>query len=249
MNYVNLEIINGVGTIEFFTEQSNALPSDILRKLADTIMIAGEREEIKVVVLKSGGEKAFCAGADFNELMEIKDEKAGEEFFMGFARVILAMKSIPKMIICEVQGKAVGGGVGIAATADFCIATKEASVKLSELSIGIGPFVISLAVERKIGISAFSQLTIDATRFFDAQWCLGKGLFNEVVNQNIVSDRSMELALQLARYHPKAMREMKNIFWVGTENWSELMNKRASICGKLVLSDFTQSFLKKFTSK
>ena len=177
--YVKSETHNGVTTIEFFHPQSNSLPGKILEELAKEIHFAGTHAETKVIVLKSDGEKAFCAGASFDELLQIKTEAEGLQFFSGFAHVINAMRKCPKLIIVRIQGKCVGGGVGLAAAADYAIATEKADIKLSELAIGIGPFVVGPAVERKIGVAAFSALSIDATMWRNSEWAKKKGLFAE----------------------------------------------------------------------
>ena len=168
--YVKLDVENGIGTIEFSHHQSNSLPGNILDELSSTITKAGKDQNIKVIILKSSGERAFCAGASFDELVAIDTPENGKKFFSGFANVINAARKCPKFIIGRVQGKAVGGGVGMASATDYCFATKFASVKLSELAIGIGPFVVGPAVERKVGVSAFSAMTINATNWFDAAW-------------------------------------------------------------------------------
>lgn len=247
MNYVNLTIEQGIGTVEFFTEQSNALPSEILEKLANTITEAGKNDEIKVIVLKSGGNRTFCAGASFDELLSIQNEEEGLKFFMGFANVIQAMRKAPKFIIGRVQGKAVGGGVGIASACDYCFASKYASIKLSELTLGIGPFVISPAVERKIGLPAFSQMSINATEFYSPEWAKSQGLYAEIFeNTDDMDEKVKELASKLATYHPAAMQKMKQVLWQNTDNWDELLLERAAISGKLVLSDFTKNFIQQF---
>lgn len=245
--YVKLKIENNIGTIEFYHPQSNSLPGNILNELAYTIKSAGENNDINVIVLKSGGERAFCAGASFDELIAIKDEKSGKKFFAGFANVINAARKCPKLILGRVQGKAVGGGVGMASATDYCFATKYASVKLSELAIGIGPFVVGPAVERKIGNSAFSSMTINATRWFDAKWAREKGLFSDVFDSTEKMDKEIQvLASTLSNSNPQAMKELKEIMWKGTENWDELLMERAENSGKLVLSDFTKNAIKKF---
>ena len=242
--YVSISIENSIGTIEFFHPQSNSLPSDLLKKISDCITNAAENEEIKVIILKSGGERAFCAGASFDELMKIKDEKSGKEFFSGFANVINAARKCPKFIIGRVQGKAVGGGVGMASATDYCIASKFASIKLSELAIGIGPFVVGPSIERKIGLSAFSQLTINATSWHTAEWAREKGLFSEVHETVHGMDVAItNLAEKLALSNPDSMRGLKEIMWEGTAHWDELLMKRAEISGKRVLSDFTRKTL------
>ena len=177
--YVKITTENSIGTIEFFHPQSNSLPGNILAELANTITKAGKDKNINVIILRSAGERAFCAGASFDELLEIKDAYSGEQFFSGFAYVINAARKCPKFIIGRLQGKAVGGGVGMAAATDYCFASKFASIKLSELAIGIGPFVVGPAIERKIGLSAFSQLAINATNWQTARWAYEKGLFAE----------------------------------------------------------------------
>lgn len=250
MSHVNLDIQDGIGTVEFFTEQSNSLPGEILRKLAETVTSAGTNPEVKVIVLKSGGERAFCAGASFDELIAIEDPVAGNEFFMGFANVINAMRKTPQLIIGRVQGKAVGGGIGLASATDYCFATQYASIKLSELAVGIGPFVVGPAVQRKMGVSAMSQMAINATEFHDAAWAREKGLYAQVYEDAASMDAAVqELAKKLAASNPEAMSNLKQIFWEGTENWDQLLSDRAQISGNLVTSDFTKSFIQKFKSK
>ncbi len=250
MNYVNLNIENGIGTVEFFTEQSNSLPGDILKKLSETITEAGANPEIKVIILKSGGDRTFCAGASFDELIAVDSSERGHEFFMGFANVINAMRKTPKFIIGRLQGKAVGGGIGLASSTDYCFATKFSSIKLSELALGIGPFIVSAPIERKMGLSAMSQMGINAGEFYDPEWCREKGLFNEVFDSTEEMDRAVyEFANKLAAYNPEAMSEMKKVFWQGTDHWDELLSARAKTSGKLVLSEFTRSFIQKFKSK
>ena len=242
--YVNLEIENGIGTIEFFHTQSNSLPSHILSQLAETVTAASDNCEVKVIILRSGGDRAFCAGASFDELMAIKDENQGKQFFSGFADVINAARKCPKFIIGRVQGKSVGGGVGMASATDYCFATKHASIKLSELAIGIGPFVVGPAIERKISISAFSQLTINATEWHSAEWAKEKGLFAEVHETTEKMDASIAtLADKLSSSNPDSMRGLKQVMWEGTDHWDTLLIDRAAMSGKWVLSDFTQATL------
>ena len=242
--YVKLEIKDGIGTIEFFHPQSNSLPSNILQKLADTITEAGNNDEILVVILKSGGDRVFCAGASFDELMDIENEVQGKQFFSGFANVINAARKCPKFIIGRVQGKAVGGGVGMSSATDYCFATQYASIKLSELAIGIGPFVVGPSIERKIGLSAFSQLTINATIWQSAKWAKEKGLFAEVYETAEEMDAVIEsLTEKLASSNPDSMRGLKEVMWEGTDHWDKLLIERAAMSGKWVLSDFTQETL------
>jgi len=245
--YVNITIERGVGTIEFFHPAHNSLPGDILAKLAQTITDAGNNPDIKVIVLKSGGSRTFCAGASFKELININSAEAGKVFFSGFANVINAMRKCPKFIIGRVQGKTVGGGIGVASATDYCMATKYAAIKLSELNIGIGPFVVGPAVERKIGLSAMTQIAIDANSFYDAEWAKDKGLFTKVFEDTETLDEAVKIfAEHLCTYNPEAMKDMKKAFWEGTEHWDTLLVERAVISGKLVLSEFTKETLKRF---
>jgi len=245
--YVKQQIKNGVGYIEFFHPSHNSLPSNVLSELARTIKNAGEDINIKVIVLKSGGDRTFCAGASFEELVVINDEETGKEFFSGFANVINAMRKCPKFIIGRVQGKTVGGGVGLASATDYCMATKFASIKLSELNVGIGPFVVGPAVQRKLGLSAMSQIAIDANSFYSAHWAKEKGLFTQVFDTTDELDEAVTtFAENLCNYNPKAMSEMKTMFWRGTEDWDQLLAQRAKISGRLVLSDFTKNTLRKY---
>lgn len=245
--YVKIKIENEVGYIEFFHPAHNSLPGDLLAKLADTITDAGKNDKIKVIVLKSGKDRTFCAGASFKELININDEATGKVFFSGFANVINAMRKCPKFIIGRIQGKTVGGGVGLAASTDYCMATKFASIKLSELNVGIGPFVVGPAIERKIGLSGMSQIAIDANSFYPSEWAKQKGLFTQVFDTTEALDEGVkEFAENLCTYNTEAMKEMKTIFWKGTEDWDKLLAERAAISGRLVLSEFTKEKLKGF---
>ncbi|WP_456441968.1 enoyl-CoA hydratase/isomerase family protein [Psychroserpens sp.] len=245
--YVNIDIVNEVGYIEFFHPAHNSLPGDVLAKLAQTITEAGENSAIKVIVLKSGGDRTFCAGASFKELININDAATGKVFFSGFANVINAMRKCPKFIIGRIQGKTVGGGVGLAASTDYCMGTKFAAIKLSELNIGIGPFVVGPAIERKMGLSAMSQIAIDANSFYPAEWAKQKGLFTHVhETTEELDDAVKETAEHLCTYNTEAMSEMKKVFWKGTDDWDELLAERAQTSGRLVLSDFTKEKLKGF---
>ena len=248
--YVKAGTVNSITTIEFHHPQSNSLPGKMLSALATAIQKAGLDAATKVIVLKSSGEKAFCAGASFNELTAIQDEKQGLEFFSGFANVINAMRNSQKFIIARVQGKCVGGGVGLAAAADYAIALQSADIKLSELAVGIGPFVVGPAVERKIGAEAFSSLSIDATNWRNSNWALQHGLFAEVHESFEVLDKAVSaLANTLAQSSAEAMAALKKIFWAGTENWDSLLYERAAVSGRLVLSNYTKEAIEKFKTK
>lgn len=243
-------INNGVGTITFFHPQSNSMPGEQLRNLAFEIEKLGKDSNAKVIVLQSEGDKTFCAGASFDELISIKDIETGLKFFSGFAMVINAMRKAPKFVIARVQGKAVGGGVGIASSADYTFATEAASIKLSELAVGIGPFVVGPAVERKVGTSAFCQLTINATEWQSADWAKQKGLYAEVFATSAEMDKGIEaLASKLATSNPEAMMMLKKVMWEGTENWDTLLLERAAMSGTLVLSEFTVNAINKFKQK
>ncbi|MEA5461168.1 enoyl-CoA hydratase/isomerase family protein [Arcicella sp. LKC2W] len=234
----------GVLRIIFSNLPSNSMPIDLLQELAMTIENLGEDENVQAIILQSGGERTFCSGADFNQLLQIEDEKSGKIFFNGFAKVINACRKSPKIIIGRVQGKSVGGGVGLAAATDYCFATQFASIKLSELNIGIIPAVIEPAVERKIGLSAFSKLTFNPNDFFSAEWAKENGLFMEVFEDIKSMDEAVEnLANRLTTYNPEALKELKKILWKNTEHWDELLTERAEISGRLVLSEFTKRTL------
>ncbi len=245
--YLKQNINNQIATIEFYHPAQNSLPGDLLAQLANTITDAGNNKDVKVIILQSGGDRTFCAGASFSELISINDEKTGEIFFSGFANVINAMRKCPKFIIGRIQGKAVGGGVGLASAVDYCMATKYAEIKLSELNVGIGPFVVGPAVERKLGLSGMSQIAIDANSFYEAEWARSKGLYMNVFEDISTLDKEVAaFAENLCTYNPEAMKEMKKVFWTGTENWDDLLKERAKISGRLVLSAFTKKKLESY---
>jgi len=247
--YVKHEIKNSLGIIEFYHPLSNSLPGDILSKLASTIDDLGQNPEAKVILVKSAGDRAFCAGASFDELVAVSNFEEGKEFFSGFARVINAMRKCPKFIIGRVQGKAVGGGVGLASAVDYCFGTKHSAIKLSELAIGIGPFVVGPAVERKVGTSAMSTLTMDAKSWKSAEWAHNKGLYAHISENAEEMDSAIdELTSTLVQSNPEAMKALKKVFWEGTENWDDLLLERAALSGELVLSDFTRNAIASFKS-
>jgi methylglutaconyl-CoA hydratase len=241
---------NGIAIIEFGHPLSNSLPGEILDNLANTITQMGQQKKCKVILLKSEGDRAFCAGASFDELVAINDLEQGKIFFSGFAKVINACRLCPAIIVARIQGKAVGGGVGIAASADYTFATKHAAVKLSELAVGIGPFVVGPVVQRKMGLSAMSELAIDATQWRSADWAQKKGLYAKVSESIEKMDEEIEVLLKkLTQSNPEAMRELKKVFWSGTDDWNTLLVERAEISGRLVLSDFTRNAIHAFKKK
>ena len=249
-SFVKSSFHKGITTIEFFHEQSNSLPGKLMEELIQTIHGTGNDDETKLIILRSGGDKAFCAGASFDELSTIKTEEEGFLFFSRFAHIINAMRKCPQFIIARVHGKCVGGGVGIAAAADYSFATEAAEIKLSELAVGIGPFVVGPVIEKKIGVAAFSQLAIDASIWRSADWARRKGIFSELHTSEEAMDEAIRrLTDTLMHSNPKAMEELKKIFWKGTEHWDQLLLERAAISGKLVVSEFTREAIQKFKRK
>ena len=243
---IQTHIENKIARITFFHPASNSFPSGLLNSLTDTINRLGNDENVQIIILQSEGSKSFCAGASFDELLQVTTLDEGKEFFSGFGHLINAMRKCPKLIIGRVQGKSVGGALGIIAATDYCFATEAADIKLSELSIGFGPFVIAPAVERKIGISALSELTIDGN-WKTAYWAQKKGLFTRIFENNRDMDEGIDiLTLKLASYNPDALMEIKKVFWQNTDHWETLLIERAEISGKLVLSDFIKNALRKF---
>ncbi|CAM1341328.1 enoyl-CoA hydratase/isomerase family protein [Tenacibaculum amylolyticum] len=243
--YTRIE--NKVATVEFGHPASNSFPSELLDRLAKEFDALSTNDDVAVIVLKSEGERAFCAGASFDELVAIDNLEDGKAFFSGFANVINAMRKCSKLVIGRIQGKVVGGGVGLAGACDYVFATEAASIKLSELTIGIGPFVIAPAVERKVGVSGLAELTLDATSWKNAYWAKDKGLYARVFETISELDKEVIiLAEKLASYNPEALHEMKTVIWEGTAHWDELLIERAETSGKLVLSEFTKNALAKF---
>jgi len=241
--YVNVNTDEkGITTIAFFHPAQNSLPTALLDLLASSIQKAGSDDQTRVIVLKSDGDRTFCAGANFDELLQIKNLKEGMAFFSGFAKVINACRTSSKMIIGRVHGKAIGGGIGIASACDHCFATSNASIKLSELSIGIGPFVIEPAVTRKMGISAFSQLALSAGEFYSAQWAKDKGLFAEIFDTAAEMDTAIAAsASKMAAWNSDALSALRKTIWHDTDIWETLLTERAAISGKLVLSPAAQA--------
>ena len=248
--YVKSSVQHGLCSIEFFHPQSNSLPGALLQELAAAIRAAGKNADCRLILLRSQGQKTFCAGASFDELSQLKNEQEGLQFFSGFAEVINAMRTCGKIIVGRIHGKCVGGGVGLAAAVDYALATEEAAVKLSELAVGIGPFVVGPAVERKIGLSAFSQLALDATGWRSANWAHDRGLFAELYADTIGLDEGVNrLVTQLLNSSQEALRALKTVFWSGTDHWDQLLIERAAISGKLILSEASRKAIESFKKR
>jgi len=238
---VTTQVADGVATVSFYHPKGNSLPGAILAQLAEEIAALGSNPAATVIVLRSEGDGPFCAGASFQELQAVRTPEEGQRFFMGFARLILAMTRCPKFILARVHGKVVGGGVGVCAASDYAIAVPEAAVKLSELAVGIGPFVVGPVIEKKIGLAAFSMLAVNAQEWRVAEWAREHGLFAEVRDTVEEMDQAIaELAERLAASNPEAMARMKQIFWQGTDHWETLLAERAALSGGLVMSDFAR---------
>ena len=237
---------NTVATVQFGHPASNSFPRELLNRLTAEINALSINKTVSVIVLQSEGSKVFCSGASFDELLAVKNEEQGAEFFSGFAHLLNAMRNCSKLIIGRVQGKAVGGGVGIISACDYVLATPESAIKLSELAIGIGPFVIEPAVSRKIGKAAMAEMTLAAHEWKSAEWALSNKLFSEIHSTENLDNAVANFAQKLSSYNPEALSEMKKIIWEGTEHWESLLLERAAITGKLVLSDFSKNALTQF---
>lgn len=247
--YVRTHVTGGIGRIEFHHPKSNALPGALLRELAATITAVSKQTDVRVLVLQSGGSGPFCAGASFDELASISDTEQGQQFFSGFAGVILSMIRAPQFVISRVHGKAAGGAVGLIAASDFSMAVEKASAKLSELAVGIGPFVVGPVIEKKIGLAAFSQMAVDAD-WRDAAWCERHGLYARVYPDLVSLDAGLDaLAQTLVGSNPDAIAQLKRVFWAGTEQWDTLLAERAAMSGTLVLSDFTRQAIGAFKAR
>lgn len=243
-------IENSIATVEFGHPASNSFPRSLLDLLTSEINNLSDNDGVNVIVLKSKGTAAFCAGASFDELLAVSNPEEGLEFFSGFAHLINTMRRCSKLIVGRIHGKAVGGGVGIAAACDYVFATANASIKLSELAIGIGPFVIEPVVSRKIGKTAMTEMTLAAHEWKSAAWAQQKGLYVEVFETAELLDNAIaDFASKLASYNTDALFEMKKVIWEGTENWDSLLLERAAITGQLVLSDFTKNALEQFKAR
>lgn len=241
---------NSVCTLTFGHGIHNDMPANLLSALKTSIEECAQDPGIKIIILSSKGDKTFCAGAHFGELSAIETEAEGKQFFNGFAGVINAMRSCPQIVVARVQGKAVGGGVGLAAAADYCLALDSASIKLSELAIGIGPFVIGPAVQRKVGLAAFSKLTFSPQTWFEASWALMHGLYDELYDSLALLDQAIQAkAVALSTYNQEALIAVKRMLWSGTEDWPELLPARAAISGRLIVDPQNQKTIKSISSK
>ena len=243
-------IENKIATVQFGHPASNSFPRQLLDSLTQELNNLSENSAVSVIVLKSVGTGAFCAGASFDELLAVSNQEEGVYFFSGFAHLINAMRTCSKIIVGRIHGKAVGGGVGIAAACDYAFAIADASIKLSELAIGIGPFVIEPAVSRKIGKTAMIQITLAAHEWKSADWALEKGLYAKLAQDQVELDINIaHFASKLASYNPDALFEMKKIIWEGTQDWDTLLLERAAITGQLVLSNYAKNALEQFKKK
>ncbi len=243
--YTNIQ--NNVATVEFGHPASNSFVTELLQRLTNSLNEISQNKDVSLIILRSEGDGPFCAGASFNELMAVSNQEEGTQFFSGFAHVINAMRQCSQPIIGRVQGKAVGGGVGLIAACDYVFASVDAAVRLSELTIGIAPLVIAPAVERKIGVAGLAEMSLAPTEWKNAYWAKEKGLFSKVYDTSKEMDKEIEyFTSQLGRYNSEALRELKKVLWQGTDNWNQLLTDRAIITGKLALSPHTKKALEAF---
>lgn len=244
---INTVIKDKIATISFHHPAGNSFPSHLLQKLTAELNTLSTNSDISVIVLMSEGNGAFCGGASFDELVSINELESGTRFFSGFANVINSMRKCSKLIVGRIHGKAVGGGVGLAAACDYTFATKDALVKLSELAVGIGPFVIAPAVERKVGLQGLTEMTLNPQTWKSAEWAEKQGLYANVSEDaSQMDERIQTFCLRISNYNPEALADMKKVLWEGTDHWSSLLYERAAISGSLVLSDYTKNFLSEF---
>ncbi len=248
--YVKSTISGKIAEIEFFHPAGNSLPSNMLAELTTSFEQIAQHSDINVIILKSGGEKAFCGGANFDELIQIENIEQGRQFFSGFANLINAIRKAPQIVIGRIHGKTVGGGIGLACACDYTIGSVQAQLKLSELAVGIGPFVVGPAIERKAGISAFAEMALEPAVWKPAEWAYQKGIFQYLAKDILeLNNKTEALAFQLTEYNPDALRELKKIFWQNAQHWDALLTQRAEISGQLVLGEFVKSFIQKFKKK
>jgi methylglutaconyl-CoA hydratase len=246
---VRTSVEDGIGTVEFSHPKGNSLPALLLDQLAAGITALGADPSARVIVLRSGGTGPFCAGASFDEFTAVADPAAGKAFFSGFSRVVLAMIRAPKFVLTRVQGRAAGGAIGVIAASDYSCAVRSAQVKLSELQVGIGPFVVGVVIERKLGLASFMNLAVHAD-WHDAEWCERHGLYSMLSDDAEALDLAVDAhARRLAASNPEAMAEMKRIFWRDTDDWESRMSERAAMSGRMVLSEFTREALAKFRAR
>lgn len=247
--YVKVEVIEKIATVSFYHPKSNSLPSSLLKEMMTVFNEFSNNEDVNVIVLKSDGDKAFCAGASFDELIEIKNFEDGKDFFMGFARLINSIRKCEKIVVGRIHGKVVGGGVGLVSVCDYSLASESASLRLSELALGLGPFVVGPPIERKIGKEAFIEMSLDC-KWRNANWAKDHGFYHEVFKSNNELDENINsFTQQLSERSSEALNNLKKIFWEETDHWDKLLEERAEYSGKLVLSEFTKKFIENFKSK
>ena len=247
--FVKLEIENKIAVLNFYHPKSNSLPSNLLKEMTEKFSQISENKSVNLVILQSKGDKTFCAGASFDELLEIKNYDDGKEFFMEFARLINSIRKCKKIVVGRIVGKVVGGGVGLVAVCDYAFATKESSLKLSELALGLGPFVVGPPIERKIGKEAFVEMSLDC-EWRSADWAEQHGFYHEVFDSIIELDEKLKkFTQQLSDRSQEALSQLKQIYWEGSDHWDELLEQRAENSGKLVLSDYTKKFINDFKNK
>jgi methylglutaconyl-CoA hydratase len=235
--YIKYEIKEHCAVIEFYHPAHNSMSMKLLKSMAELFDDLNDVKDIKCILLTSAGKGSFCAGANFEELKSIKNESEGLHFFSGFGNVINSMRRCTKLVIGRIHGKAVGGGVGLISACDIAFGTVNTSIRLSELAIGIGPFVIAPAVIRKTGIAAFSDLSFNPLEWKSADWAQNHGLFSKVFeNTEGLDDHIKSYVDCISSFSIDAIAENKKLLWEGTENWHQLLLDRAAISGKLILN-------------
>ncbi len=244
--YVKNYCEGNIGFLEFGNPAGNSLPSPLLKAFKAGLIALEKDSNVRVIVIQSFGDRAFCGGASLAEMKTLQTLEEATAFFMGIADLINTLRSLSKFVIGRVHGKVVGGGVGLVAACDYVLANRTAQIKLSELSIGIGPYVIEPVVSRKIGGTAFAQLSLDAHQWKSATWAEDKGLYNALFETQVELDLAVKTnAERFASYPEKAVKTLRKLHWKETEHWDKLLPKNAAITGELALQEATQNILKK----
>lgn len=183
-------------------EKRNALNAALCRELVDAVSRGNRDPHVGVIVIAGSGE-CFCAGMDIGEVQEIRPETIGnvhEQLFTMSAR-------LSKPLIAEVNGPAYGGGVGLVANCHIVIASERAKFGLTEIRLGLWPFLVFRAVSVALGERRAVELALTG-RIFDVQEAKQMGLVQEVSDD--LPKRVAELAAQLAEGSPSAIRSGLN---------------------------------------
>lgn len=189
-------------------EKLNALSNELTEELERLLAEVENDEKLRVLVMTGAGEKAFVAGADIQELVD-RDALVGRKVSRTRQEIFSRIENLPIPVIAAVNGYALGGGLELALACSIRICSEKAQFGAPEVKLGIIPGDGGTQrLPRLVGLGRAMEMILTGD-FIDAQEAYRIGLVNQVVPQDELMEKAMELAQKIAKRPPLAVRYAK----------------------------------------